>query len=78
MDPARCLDIFMAKSIVQQRLWVTRGVQGLDYCWDPHGIPRHNMGLLSDGISIVMDLVTEHPHTFSSPSTLVSGWIDRG
>lgn len=36
------------------------------------------MGLFSDGICSEMDQVIERPHTFNSPSTLVSNWIDRG
>jgi len=29
------------------------------------------------GISGVIDPVTKNPHTFESPSTLVTGWVDR-
>lgn len=36
------------------------------------------MGLVSDGISSMKDPLIEHSHTFNSPSTLVSGWINKG
>jgi len=36
------------------------------------------MGLVSGGTSSVMDLVTEHSHTFRSLSALVTGLFDRG
>lgn len=36
------------------------------------------MYFVSEGISDVMDPVTENPHTFRSPTILVTSWIDRG
>jgi len=47
-----------------------------DNCWDSGRISHHIMDLASVGISGVIDPVTKNPHTFESPSTLVTGWVD--
>ena len=73
VELVKYLGISMARTIVQQGSWVTRGVQGPYYCWDPSEIPHHSMGLVSEGISSAMDPVIESPHTFIYPTSLVMG-----